>query len=69
LKELPRIAAPANEGAGYLGNDLFIYLYLEFLAHGLEYSLRSSVALLHDLRGPVLLHSLPPFSLYINTAT
>jgi len=61
LKELPRIADPANEGAGYLGNDLFIYLYFEFLVHGQEHGLTSSVTLHHDLGGPVLLHGFHPF--------
>ena len=57
----PRIADPATEAAGDPGNDLA--LYLEFLSHGQQYGLRSNVTLLHDLRGPVLLHGLPSFLL------
>jgi hypothetical protein len=52
---------PPGEAEGDPANDVVLYLYLEFLAHGLEYSLGSSIALLHDLHGPVLLHSRPPF--------
>jgi len=59
----PRVAYPAAEAAGDPGNDLA--LYLEFLAHGQQYGLRSSVTLLHDLRGPVLLHGLPSFLLIV----
>jgi len=55
----PGVADPAAEAAGDPGNDLA--LYFEFLAHGQQYGLRSNVTLLHDLRGPVLLHGFPFF--------
>ena len=58
----PRVADPAAEAAGDPGNDLA--LYLEFLAHGQQYGLRSNVTLFHDLRGPVLLHFSSSFFLF-----
>ena len=50
----PRIADPAGEAGGDPGNDFV--LNPEFLAHGQQYGLRSSITLLHDFRGPVLFH-------------
>ncbi len=43
-------AQPPGEAEGDPADNIVLYLYLEFLAHGQEYGLTSNVTLRHDLR-------------------